>query len=487
MAESQVVVDDKQVQRAIDLRTKRLYHAALDAWDNLLQGSDGDPEFKAQLLDRLGQLHFHLGHSETALRYFQQGVAMSTNPLAICRYREHEAIAHSRLYDYDRALRIMSQTLEQCTRLGPSKDLARLLINLSFVQGLNAFYSDSITSAEKSLNVSTHIGITPYYPEIYNNIGLAYLEQHIYDSAEMHLLQAIEQQGSSVMLSSLMELSRLYLLKGDLDKTVTFGTQAVDFVWSSIVSYAKDEIARLCQLLARASFVMGETHIALRLLEKAQLMFGQLGMWREWDQAQSQMDDWIEGSTRVQSNTRVSPVRIERFITLLDVMNAQELMHDQFASLLDARVLYANSLADAFQLEPQDRQTFIYACRFADYGLTALEPDVALAPQRSNAAWEQYQQHPHLSVRMLESLQLDSDITTVIADHHEHYDGSGYPRGKQGNDIPFLARLFAVVDRYSLGVTMEAKAHRTVLESIVSDSGTTLDPGIVQTFCSMFQ
>jgi tetratricopeptide (TPR) repeat protein len=475
------------LQRALDLQAKRLLHAALEAWNFLAWQVDHDAEAQAQVCKGLGVTNLLLARNRAALKFFEQAIALTSDPVARCNYLVRAAIAHGRLHQHDRALRVMRDALSRIEHLN-TEDLAFAYINLSFVQGQNGFYRDSIESAQRSLELFEKSAVATPYMEIYNNIGLAYLEEHCYEQAEEYLLKAVQVSEGSTALSPLMELSRLYFLTGDIETSVEFGLQAMQLVWSSIVNYDKEDIARLCRLLANVSYHLGEREVALRLLEKAGLMFGQLGMWREWDQAQSQLDEWYrkDADPRASVHRTGLSTDIERFVRLLDVMNAQELLGEQFSELLDARVLYANVFADALQLSPEEKNRLVYACRFADYGLTALEPDVVANPRRSSSAWEQYLRHPELSVDMLQSIDLEPRAAEIIVAHHEHYDGTGYPNQRAGSDIPYLARLFAVVDRYATGVVMEGKPHSEVLTEIREQGGRALDPEVVAAFERLF-
>ena len=73
--------------------------------------------------------------------------------------------------------------------------------------------------------------------------------------------------------------------------------------------------------------------------------------------------------------------------------------------------------------------------------------------------------------------------------HHEHWDGSGYPQGLKGEEIPLPARIFAVVDIWD-ALTNDrpyrpAWSKEQALQHILSLSGVQLDPQIVQIFLQM--
>jgi putative two-component system response regulator len=127
-----------------------------------------------------------------------------------------------------------------------------------------------------------------------------------------------------------------------------------------------------------------------------------------------------------------------------------------------------------------------------DIGLMGL-PDAILLKTRSLAASEEValRMHPEYARNMLaavEALQFSLEIPYC---HHENWDGSGYPRGLKGEEIPLLARLFSVVDAWDeLGADRpRAKAlpPAQVLAFIREKSGTLFDPQVVQAFERVLQ
>ena len=70
--------------------------------------------------------------------------------------------------------------------------------------------------------------------------------------------------------------------------------------------------------------------------------------------------------------------------------------------------------------------------------------------------------------------------------HHEHFDGSGYPKGLTGTDIPLLARILTVADAYSAMISdrpyRKALTRDEAIAELRKGAGTYFDPGIVSTF-----
>jgi putative nucleotidyltransferase with HDIG domain len=92
--------------------------------------------------------------------------------------------------------------------------------------------------------------------------------------------------------------------------------------------------------------------------------------------------------------------------------------------------------------------------------------------------------HPEIGYRIISHIGYFSHAAEIIRSHHEHFDGSGYPRRLKGDVIPHGARVFAVADALdALTVKRsyrEALSFEGALDEIVKESGRVFDPGVVQ-------
>ncbi|MFZ5821884.1 MAG: GAF domain-containing protein [Chloroflexota bacterium] len=100
--------------------------------------------------------------------------------------------------------------------------------------------------------------------------------------------------------------------------------------------------------------------------------------------------------------------------------------------------------------------------------------------------WEIMRQHPRYAYDLLSPIPYLRPALDIPYCHHERWDGSGYPRGLKGEDIPLAARIFAVVDVWD--ALLYDRPYRAawelekVIEYIRSKAGTDLDPKVVETF-----
>jgi HD-GYP domain-containing protein (c-di-GMP phosphodiesterase class II) len=94
--------------------------------------------------------------------------------------------------------------------------------------------------------------------------------------------------------------------------------------------------------------------------------------------------------------------------------------------------------------------------------------------------------HVQVGAAMIEMLGEMHPIVPLIRHHHECYDGSGYPDGLKGEQIPLISRIIAVADMYDAMTSdrpyRKRRNHQTVVAEIIATSGTKLDPRVANAF-----
>ncbi len=105
--------------------------------------------------------------------------------------------------------------------------------------------------------------------------------------------------------------------------------------------------------------------------------------------------------------------------------------------------------------------------------------------------YELVKKHPDKGVTILSPISELKVVTTIIRHHHERFDGSGYPMGLHGEDIPLISRILAVADAYD-SMTSDRPYRKTpgrgkAVEELLSCSGSQFDPVIVKTFIKALQ
>jgi PAS domain S-box-containing protein len=105
--------------------------------------------------------------------------------------------------------------------------------------------------------------------------------------------------------------------------------------------------------------------------------------------------------------------------------------------------------------------------------------------------WAEMRRHPVYAYNLLSPISFLRGVLDIPYCHHEHWDGSGYPRGLRGEQIPLAARIFSVVDNWDALLSDRPYRKAWPLEKVKTylreSAGTLLDPRIVEIFLSMIE
>jgi HD-GYP domain-containing protein (c-di-GMP phosphodiesterase class II) len=136
-----------------------------------------------------------------------------------------------------------------------------------------------------------------------------------------------------------------------------------------------------------------------------------------------------------------------------------------------------------------------YAGLLHDYGKIGVRDDVLLKPaQLTDEEYAHVKEHPMHTYRLLSKMRFPedlADIPFVAAGHHERWDGSGYPHGLKGDEIPLGSRIVAVADAYD-ALTEDRCYHegwesaRAVAE-LAGRSGSYFDPAVMSAFVDYYE
>lgn len=112
--------------------------------------------------------------------------------------------------------------------------------------------------------------------------------------------------------------------------------------------------------------------------------------------------------------------------------------------------MLATSVAYELDLSKEDTKEIIVSALLHDIGKSSIDHDIIIKPSKlTDKEFEEIKRHPHIGYNVLKSSgdgTFSSNIMSGVLFHHEKYDGTGYPTGMKGKDIPLIARILAVCD-----------------------------------------
>ncbi len=152
---------------------------------------------------------------------------------------------------------------------------------------------------------------------------------------------------------------------------------------------------------------------------------------------------------------------------------------------------YAAQIAEALGYSEERIATLRAAALLHDIGKIGISDRLLMKTgPLTEEDWEPIRAHPKLGVAILKHVESLNGCLAAIQYHHERYDGTGYPAGLKGENIPLDARIMAVADSYdamtSLRPYREGKmTHEQALEELKRCAGTQFDPKVVEAFISV--
>ncbi|MBI4323091.1 MAG: HD domain-containing protein [Candidatus Omnitrophica bacterium] len=148
---------------------------------------------------------------------------------------------------------------------------------------------------------------------------------------------------------------------------------------------------------------------------------------------------------------------------------------------------YAQKIAELMGLDEDARKLISNAGLLHDVGKIGVKDVILLKPEAlTPEELHVMRQHPSIGEAILKPLRSLGKVAEMVHCHHEHYDGSGYPRGLKGEQIPLGARILVVADSYDSMVTDRPYRKRLSLEEAKDElckwAGTHFDPQAVKAF-----
>jgi HD-GYP domain-containing protein (c-di-GMP phosphodiesterase class II) len=137
--------------------------------------------------------------------------------------------------------------------------------------------------------------------------------------------------------------------------------------------------------------------------------------------------------------------------------------------------------------DPRQTQSVYWAALLHDVGKVGVPDKILSKPGPLDCdEWQLMRLHPVIGANIVKNLTEFDQIAPVIHFHQERFDGSGYPEGLHGDQIPFGARILAVLDAYeamtSDRVYRKALRHKKALDEIITLSGKDFDPTVIDAF-----
>jgi len=147
--------------------------------------------------------------------------------------------------------------------------------------------------------------------------------------------------------------------------------------------------------------------------------------------------------------------RTRHFEELIEMLVGLIEMRDAYTANHTRRVAqYSIAIAEELKLNPEDISRLREAAILHDIGKIIIPDSILLKPGKLTfKEYELIKQHAIVGHQLLNKIDYYRPIAEIIRYHHEKYDGTGYPDGKKGEEIPFLSHIMIVADAYDAMTT----------------------------------
>lgn len=188
--------------------------------------------------------------------------------------------------------------------------------------------------------------------------------------------------------------------------------------------------------------------------------------------------------------TRAQELRSSYTATVRALSNAVEARDAYTGKHAERVTAYGMEIARAVGVSVADTRDLEFGFLLHDIGKLGIPDAILYKPGPLNDTERALMtQHPVIGAQIVEGIEFLASATAVVRSHHERWDGSGYPDGLAGEDIPLAARVFSVADVLDALTSDRPYRHASPLsvarEMIVAGSGTQFDPHVIEAFESI--
>ncbi|MHB1367223.1 MAG: HD-GYP domain-containing protein [Eubacteriales bacterium] len=177
---------------------------------------------------------------------------------------------------------------------------------------------------------------------------------------------------------------------------------------------------------------------------------------------------------------------IESIIKTLHDNSQREKIHSNRVSELCV------DMGKKLNLSDSDTKKLTIAGYYHDIGKIVLSTELLNKVHHlTEEEWNEIKKHPVIGYRILNSFDQTLDIAEIVLSHQERWDGTGYPKGLKGDEIPMISRIISIAEsyerRFAEAVGDEQDKEKKATEELRKAAGTHFDPALTEIFIKMIE
>lgn len=184
-----------------------------------------------------------------------------------------------------------------------------------------------------------------------------------------------------------------------------------------------------------------------------------------------------------QSLSRERKAHLESVVALTNAIEERDHYTKEHVSRVQ---YYALLIAKAMHLPHDQMMLLRYSCFLHDIGKIYIENALLKKGKLTHEDFEEIKKHSERGAKIIEGIEFLSEVKEAVLYHQERFDGTGYPKGLKGVQIPILARIVAVADAFDAMTTERPykpkMSFKEAVEEVEKNSGTQFDPDVCAAF-----
>ena len=431
---------------------------------------------KAETFSQIGQLLAKKGDHDRALGYLQRAIGayrrLDDKP-GMCKALRNLGVIYVQLGEFEEAELNYHEATQIAQTIGDRMLYADLVNNMGAIMNMKGTWEEALDLYHESLEIYESQKEIRKSAYARNNIGITLCERGFYDRAFEYFLlahqTAVEIKDGSLALIVDINLADLYLKEGLFEQARTHCQRAESNLLASQstngnlvetrkiagrIAYQEQDFEKALKYFNEAYATAKE--IGARFLE-AEVLMDRGVLFRALKRSLDALSD-LEASYSIYTSLKAEGKReqteqvinsIEQlYLEVFDSMAREVDRKDEYTKGHSDRVAsFSLLLAKEVGLRGNALKTVVAGSLLHDIGKLKIEDCILnKAGRLTDDEFARISKHPEIGVELLRRKEFPWDIKPLILHHHEKLDGTGYPLGLKGEDIPLGARIICIAD-----------------------------------------
>ena len=501
------------IDRAKQAEREGRWADACEVYENLVRDPEANVSTRLAALRWLGRAYLEQGNRAAALDVLEAAVASADiigSPAAVAQALIVVGIAYQVGGDLDQAATIYAAARAKAELAGDGARIAMIDQNLGTVAIIRGDLRGALEAFRLSHLGYQTLGMRNHEAQVLNNIALAYMELGELADAEAaynQAAQAFEEEGDHArQLDLAVNKVQLYIAGRRFDEALTqcekLLSVATDdsapwrgevFRHMGVIARERGDFATACENLLKAerhALERGDLLLRADVSEQLAEVYWAQKRHREMLQRLNEghsLYSQLKAQHRVAQVEKRNGALEARFLEMAKQWGNSIESKDRYTQGHCERVaFFACVLADSAGFNGRSLFWFRIGALLHDIGKIIVPTEVLNKPGKlTDEEWAIMKRHPEAGLELVSDIDFPGDIHAIIRNHHERWDGTGYPDGLKGEEIPFAARILCVADVYDALTTTRSYrpglTHARAAEIMRSSAGQ-FDLELLETF-----